>query len=112
MFMLLGIQERTCQSKAHADQHPGSNHGKVQMLRRCRQLCLISPHQEASVSEADNVYFRKGGSESTDSSYNRMNGLVLFLSKKKLQIWSISMSFTIENCEFCRRLMGERAKPS
>lgn len=82
MFMLVGIQERTCQGKAHADQQPGSNHGEEQMLRRFRQLCLISPHQEASVSEADNVYFRKGGSESPDSSYNRLNGLVFFLSKE------------------------------
>lgn len=112
MFMLVCIQERTCQSKTHADQQPSSNHSKVQMLRRFRQLCLTFPHQEASVSEADNVYFRKAGSESPDSSYNRMNGLVFFLLKRKLQIWSISMSFTIENCEFHRRLMGERAKPS
>jgi len=34
MCMLLGIRERTCQSKVYADQHPGSNRGKVQMPRR------------------------------------------------------------------------------
>lgn len=83
MCMLVGIRERSCQSKALSD--PGFNCGKsadAEERRGFRQFCLISPHQEASVCDADDVYFRKGRSESLDSSYNRMNGLVVFLSKE------------------------------
>lgn len=65
-----------------ADQHPGSNHGTALILRRrLRHFCLISPHQKASICNADSVYFRKGGSESLDSFYNKMNGLVNFFQK-------------------------------
>lgn len=65
-----------------ADQHPGSNHGTALILRRrLRHFCLISPHQKASICNADSVYFRKSGSESLDSFYNKMNGLVNFFQK-------------------------------
>lgn len=65
-----------------ADQHHGSNHGTAQMLRRrLRDFCLISPHQKGSICNVDNVYFRKGGSESLDSFHNKMNGLVNFFQK-------------------------------
>lgn len=65
-----------------ADQHPGPSHGTAQMpRRRLRYFCLMSLHQKASICNADNVYFRKGGSESLDSFYNKVNGLVNFFQK-------------------------------
>lgn len=75
-----GVAEQTCQSTACRPAtwlQPRTAH----TLTRLSHFCLISPHQKASICNADNVYFRKGGSESLDSFYNKMNGLGNFFQK-------------------------------
>lgn len=61
-----------------ADQRPAPAHTA---RTRLRYFCLISPHQKASICNADNVYFRKGRAESLDRFYNKVNGLVNFFQK-------------------------------
>lgn len=95
MCMLLGIRERTCQSKAHADQYPGSNRSKVQVLRRrFRQFCLIPPHPFAMQTT-----YVLGKVDQKAQKVLRMNGLVFFPSKESSKFWEFQLIY-------CRKLWG------